>query len=171
MPNTVSRRLQTLGLRFLSISKPKIGNGPGSVPHQKFENMFIEEVYKKLEGKIKFKKNEVSLVELKYSLFMCELMVDENIIMAFLEKRKPGHYVVENGFIFINEDPLRGNKDSMSYLDMKAQINANRQQSIDVQTMLPGSKRIADAMESDERYQIPSAPQFAITNKKDEEIW
>ena len=59
------------------------------------------------EKQFKFKKNEVSLVELKYSLFMCELMVDENLIMAFLEKRKPGHYVVENGFIFIAEDNLR----------------------------------------------------------------
>ena len=69
------------------------------------------------ENHFKFKKNEVSLVELKYSLFMCELMVDENLIMAFLEKRKPGHYVVENGFIFIAEDNLRqGSKDQNRFL-------------------------------------------------------
>ena len=65
-------------------------------------------------------KTLLSLVELKYSLFMCELMVDENLIMAFLEKRKPGHYIVENGFIFIAEDNLRGNDDSLRHLSLQA---------------------------------------------------
>ena len=42
--------------------KPKLGKPQGSVSHQEFEKMFIEQVYKKLEGKIKFKKNEVRQV-------------------------------------------------------------------------------------------------------------
>ena len=53
---------------------------------------------------------------------MCELMVDENLIMAFLEKHKPGHYIVENGFIFIAEDNLRGNDDSLRHLSLQGRV-------------------------------------------------
>ena len=86
-------------------------------------------------------------------------MVDDNMIMAFLEKRKPDHYVVENGFIFIKEDNIRGNEDSMRHLTVQAQLKTNRQPSIEVRQITAGSRNQVEAMEYDERYQIKSTPQ------------
>merc|ERR1711990_6570 len=55
-PQAAKQIIEKFGsfLSFLIRLYPTITGKPqGSVPHQEFEKMFIEQVYKKLEGKIK----------------------------------------------------------------------------------------------------------------------
>ena len=54
----------------------------------------------------------------------------------------------------------------MVYTLIPAQIRTNRQPNIEVRELPAGSRAIVQAMESDERYQIKSTPQFAIESKK-----
>ena len=62
-------------------------------------------------------------------------------------------------------DPLES-PISQFYTLFQAQIRTNRQPNIEVRELPAGSRAIAQAMESDERYQIKSTPQFAIESKK-----
>ena len=64
-------------------------------------------------------------------------------------------------------DPLKSPRSQFSVNTLfKAQIRTNRQPNIEVRELPAGSRAIAQAMESDERYQIKSTPQFAIESKK-----